>query len=63
MGVIVIIITVICILVLSYFATAGLFWLICWGFGMTFSWKIATAVWAIIFILGSIFRGGKGGTS
>lgn len=56
MKVIMVIITFICILVLSYFATVGLSWLICWGFGVTFSWKVATAVWAIIFILDSIFR-------
>lgn len=54
------VIIVICILILSYFTTAGLSWLICWGFGVTFNWKIATAVWALVFILRSIFgRGGE----
>ncbi len=26
-------------------------WLVCWGFGLEFSWKIAIGVWALLVLL------------
>ena len=42
--------------VISYFANAGLVWAVCWGFGWTWSWKIATAVWAVEWLLSLTFK-------
>ena len=42
---------------LSYFCTAGVFWLICKCFNWTFSWKIAAGIWLILFLLGSTVKG------
>ena len=41
---------------LSYFCTAGVFWLICKCFNWNFSWKITTGVWLILFLLGSTVK-------
>lgn len=41
---------------LSYFCTAGVFWLICKCFNWTFSWKIAAGIWLILFLLGSTVK-------
>ena len=47
--------------VLSFFATAGLLWLICWAFGRMWSWRAVVGVWAILWIVsgsvGSIAKG------
>lgn len=39
----------------SFMATGGLVWLICWAFSLTFSWKITLGVWVVWFILNQIF--------
>lgn len=53
---IVAIVCVAAILTISFFITAGIFWLICWAFAFTFSWKIAFGVWLVVLILRSIFK-------
>ena len=55
-------------LVISFLATAGLVWLLCWAlpaigivaigsFTIVFSWKLALVVWVIVCLLQSIFGG------
>ena len=40
---------------LSWIITCGLVKLITWCFGWTFSWAIATGIWALTLLLKSIF--------
>lgn len=57
-------------LAISFLATAGLVWLLCWAltgigivaigsFIIVFSWKLALAIWIIMLLLMSIFQGGS----
>lgn len=57
-------------LAVSFLATAGLVWLLCWAltgigivaigsFTIMFSWKLALAIWIIMLLLMSIFQGGN----
>lgn len=41
---------------ISFLLTSGIFWLICWAFTLTFSWKIAFGVWLITLIIANIFK-------
>ena len=54
-------------LAVSFLATSGLVWLLCWllpaigiasigSFVIVFSWKLVLVVWLIVAILRSIFR-------
>lgn len=65
-----VILFVILSLAISFLATAGLVWLLCWAltgigivaigsFTIVFSWKLALAIWIIMFLLMSILRGGS----
>jgi len=57
------ILAIIAILVISFFATAGLFALCCWAFEWQFSWKLSVGVWAALFLISTAVksnaRGGK----
>lgn len=55
-AILVFIILLIVTLGISYFCTAGIFWLICKCFSWAFSWKIATGVWLILFLLGTTIK-------
>jgi hypothetical protein len=44
-------------LAFSYFITCGVVYLICLCFAWKFSWLVATGVWLILGLLGSIFNG------
>ncbi len=44
------------LLAFSFICTAGLFWLVCFAFNLTFSWKYAIGVWAIIFLVSSAVK-------
>lgn len=57
-------------LAVSFLATSGLVWLLCWllpALGITaigtfvimFSWKLALVVWIILALLGAIFPSSK----
>lgn len=59
-------------LAISFLLTSGLIWLLCWllpvigitaigTFTITFSWKLALAIWIILALLQSIFSVGKKG--
>lgn len=39
---------------LSYLIVAGLVWIICFGFGLEWSWLISLGVWALLILI----RGG-----
>lgn len=45
------------ILAISWILTCGIVYLIFWCFSLVFSWPVATGIWLILLILGSIFRG------
>lgn len=38
-------------LAISFFSTAGLVWVVCWAFGLLWSWKIALGVWAALCLI------------
>lgn len=57
-------------LAVSFLATSGLVWLLCWllpalgitaigTFVIVFSWKLALVIWIILALLGAIFSSGK----
>lgn len=59
-------------LAVSFLATSGLVWLLCWllpalgitaigTFVIVFSWKLALAIWIILVVLQSIFSAGSKG--
>lgn len=52
-------IIVIALLFISFFSTAGLWRLACWAFGLDFSWKASIGVWAVLWLIGSVFKTGK----
>ena len=45
-------------LAISILFVAGLTYLVCWGFGITFTWPLAIGVWALLGLLGTIFKRG-----
>lgn len=54
-------ITIACVVallgVLSFFANAGVLWLICWAFRMTWwSWRVCIGVWLLEILLETIFK-------
>lgn len=51
-----IILTIVLLSIASFFATAGLVWVVCWGFGWAWSWKISIAAWALLLLLSSTFN-------
>ena len=48
---------------LSYLMVAGIFWLICWGFGLTiWSWRLSFGFWVAFELLCLLFKqASKGG--
>ena len=50
------IIALIALLALSFLLTSGLVWLVCWAFSFTFTWKLAVGVYAVIALLGGVFK-------
>lgn len=57
-------------LAVSFLATSGLVWLLCWllpalgitaigTFVIVFSWKLALVIWIILALLGAIFPSSK----
>lgn len=46
-------------LAISFAIVAGLYWVICWAFSLTFSWKIAIGIWVIVTILRNIFKSSR----
>lgn len=54
-GCIVILAIILCIILGSYFVTAGIFGLVCAAFGFTFTWLRATAIWFLLGLASSTF--------
>ena len=54
--------TILFLIAISFFCTAGVVWLICWGLtasgllAISFSWPLAVAVWFILFLLKATFN-------
>ena len=38
--------------------TVGLVKIVCWAFGIPFMWRYAIGIWAVIGLLGSVFKNG-----
>lgn len=47
------------LIVLSICITAALVKIVCWAFGITFMWRYAIGIWAILALVGGFFRNGK----
>lgn len=41
---------------ISFFCTAGIIKLACWAFNYTFSWKLSIGIWAVMCLIGSVFK-------
>lgn len=41
---------------LDFALAAGLYWVVCWGFGFTFTWPSALAIWLVTLVLAGIFK-------
>lgn len=54
-----VILAIVAIFVLSWLGTCGIVKLITLCFGMEFKWSIATGIWLILFLLGSVCGGGR----
>lgn len=50
------IILVIVAFAFSFLCTAGLIWLICWAFGLGFSWKITFGIWLVLILARMVFK-------
>lgn len=46
-------------ILLSILVTAGLVKIVCWEFGLTFMWRYAIGIWALMCLLGNIFKNGS----
>ena len=47
-----------CILLLSFFVSAGIVWVVCWAFHWTFSWGISIACWLLWLVLNGVMKKG-----
>lgn len=56
---IILISAILLLLGLDFCITSGLFWVVCWAFGLTFTWKIALGIWVISIFLAAIFKSGR----
>ncbi len=54
-----VILFIVALLGVAFLFSVGLTWVICWAFGLQFSWKIAVGVWILVIILKSIFGARK----
>jgi len=46
---------VLLITLVSFSISAGVYWLICWSFDLTFTWKYAFGVWVIWMLVVQVF--------
>jgi len=54
--------TVAAVFGLSYLCCAGAYWVVCWAFGLTFSWQNAVGVWIIsIVLIGPLLQSRRNG--
>ena len=54
-AVIVGILVVAAVIALSIGSVGFLYWIICWAFHLTFSWRICIGVWTVLALLKGIF--------
>lgn len=47
------------VLGLDFVIMSGIYWVVCWAFGFTFTWPIAIAIWLITIVLSGIFKSSK----
>ena len=50
------ILIVIAFLMAGFGITALLVKCVCWAFGYTFSWKMALGIWALLSLVGGVFK-------
>lgn len=41
---------------LSFLFSAGIIWLICWAFSLTFTWKAAFGFWLLLLLVSGVFK-------
>ena len=46
------------LIILSIGITAALVKIVCWAFGLTFMWRYVIGIWALMCLLGNIFKNG-----
>lgn len=54
-AILIILVIVLCLAV-SFFATAGLIWVVCWALGFVWSWKLCIGIWALMILASSVFK-------
>lgn len=48
-----VVVSVIADLAVSFVRTAGLWYLVCWAFGIAWSWKVSVGVWCALTLISS----------
>lgn len=51
-----IVVSVIAVLAVSFVLTAGLWYLVCWAFGIAWSWKVSVGVWCALALISSAVK-------
>lgn len=41
---------------LSFLISAGLIWVVCWAFGLAWSWKLALGLWVVMLLISSAVK-------
>lgn len=41
---------------LSFLISAGLIWIVCWAFGLAWSWKLALGLWVVMLLISSAVK-------
>ena len=55
MGCLIALLIFIVAMVVDFLVTSGLVWLVCFAFGLIFSWKVVIGIWAVVILLQAIF--------
>lgn len=50
------ILAVIAVLAIDFLITAGAIWVICWAFGLSWSWKFAIGVWLVMALISAAVK-------
>lgn len=50
---------VLAVFALDFLGLSGIYWVVCWAFGLTFTWPIALAIWLVTLVLAGIFKGSR----
>ena len=42
--------------IIGFLCVAGLVWLVCWAFGLSWSWKLAIGIWAVMMLVAAAVK-------